>query len=192
MPREPRHQKVTQEQYFAAALARLAGHGAEGLTIGALCRELGVTSGSFYHYFGGWDGFVDALLRHWEAEQTERVAALAATQPGTELRVAWLRREATALPHEAEAAIRAWGRGDERVRLVQERVDARRAAELRALVLELGVDPSRADRLATMGLALLVGMQQLQRPVDVDLLYAVFGEFAETVLRPAPAAAHRP
>jgi AcrR family transcriptional regulator len=193
MPREPRHQKVTQEQYFQAALARLAGHGAEGLTIGALCGELGVTSGSFYHYFGNWDSFVDALLRHWEAEQTDRVAALAATQPGAERRLAWLRREASVLPHEAEAAIRAWSRGEERVRLAQERVDARRAAELRALVLELGVDPRDADRLATMGLALLVGVQQLHRPVDVELLFAVFGDFAETIRRhvrpPAPAGA---
>ena len=31
MPRPARHQKVTQEQYFEAALARLAAHGADGL-----------------------------------------------------------------------------------------------------------------------------------------------------------------
>jgi AcrR family transcriptional regulator len=181
MPREPRHLKVTQEQYFEAALSQLAAQGAEGLTISWLCRALGVTSGSFYHYFGGWAGFVEALLTHWEAEQTQRIVELARAAAGPEQRLEVLQRQATALPHDAEAAIRAWGRGEERVGQTQQRVDARRLAALRTIISDMGVAPQDAERLATTGVALLVGMQQLQRPVDIAMLGAVFDELGRTI-----------
>lgn len=183
MAREPRNLKVTQDQYFTAALEHLAAHGAEGLTIGALCRALGVTSGSFYHYFGNWGGFVDALLGHWEDQQTGRIVARAASQATPERRMDVLQSEAAELPHEAEAAIRAWGRGEEKVRLAQERVDTRRRDELRAIMIDMGVPQEHAGRLSTMGMAVLVGIQQLQRPVDVPLLFTLLEELAGTVRR---------
>lgn len=185
--REPRNLKVTQEQYFTAALEHLAVHGADGLTIGALCRALGVTSGSFYHYFGNWGGFLDALLGHWEDRQTDRIVARAATQATPEMRLRVLQSEAAELPHEAEAAIRAWSQGEEKVRLVQARVDTRRRDELRTIMVDVGVPPVDADRLSTMGLAVLVGIQQLQHPVDVPVLFALLEELAEVVARYAAA-----
>ncbi|GAA5148186.1 TetR/AcrR family transcriptional regulator [Pseudonocardia eucalypti] len=188
MPREPRHLKVTQDQYFAAALGQLAAHGAEGLTISRLCQALGVTSGSFYHYFGGWAGFVEALLAHWEDEQTQRIVRLARAEAGVEQRLGVLRRQALALPHDAEAAIRAWSRSDERVEAAQRKVDAQRHATLRAIIVDLGVPARDADRLATTGVALLVGMQQLHRPVDTELLSTVFDEFERTIRTLSPAA----
>lgn len=181
MPRQPRHLKVTQEQYFEAALARLAERGAEGLTIVALCGRLGVTSGSFYHYFGSWSGFVDALLAHWEAEQTQRVVELARATASPSERLDVMRQQAVALPHEAEAAIRAWGRGDAKVGAVLHRVDNRRHAELRTILVDLGVQPAPAERLATMGMALLIGMQQLQRPVNTRTLRGLFAELDQLV-----------
>jgi hypothetical protein len=45
----------------------------------------------------------------------------------------------------------------------------------------MGVPAERAERLATMGLALLVGLQQLARPVDEVALRAVFDEFGAMV-----------
>jgi AcrR family transcriptional regulator len=187
MAREPRNLKVTQEQYFTAALEHLADHGAEGLTIGALCRALGVTSGSFYHYFGNWGGFLDALLEHWEDVQTGRIVARAASQATADKRLAVLQSEAAELPHEAEAAIRAWGQGEEKVRLAQQRVDTRRREELEAIIIDVGVAPDDAARLATMGMAVLVGIQQLQRPVDVPMLFTLLEELANTVRRYAAA-----
>ena len=50
-------QLVTKEEYYDAALEVLAQLGFKGLNIGVLCKRLGVTSGSFYHHFGGWPGF---------------------------------------------------------------------------------------------------------------------------------------
>ena len=181
MPRPARHQKVTQGQYFEAALARLAAHGADGLTIGGLCAEIGVTSGSFYHYFGSWAGFVAALLAHWEAEQTQRIVDQASAVADPEVRLDLLREQAGALPHDAEAAIRAWSHADEAVGQAQFRVDRLRHNQLREAVLGMGVPADRADRLATMGLALLVGLQQLARPVDGVALRAVCDEFGAMV-----------
>ncbi|HEX4250650.1 MAG TPA: TetR/AcrR family transcriptional regulator [Pseudonocardia sp.] len=190
MPRPARHQKVTQEQYFEAALARLAAHGVDGLTIGGLCSELGVTSGSFYHYFGSWAGFVAALLAHWEAEQTQRIVDQARAVVDPEIRLDLLRDQASGLPHNAEAAIRAWSQADEVVGQAQRRVDAMRRGQLREAVLGMGVPVERAERLATMGLALLVGLQQLERPVDEVALRAVFDEFGTLVADQAKRVGH--
>ncbi|HEY1972206.1 MAG TPA: TetR/AcrR family transcriptional regulator [Pseudonocardia sp.] len=191
MPREPRHLKVTQDEYFTAALSQLAEHGAEGLTISWLCRALGVTSGSFYHYFGSWARFVEALLTYWETEQTHRIAELAGAAASPEQRLDILHHQATALPHDAEAAIRAWGRSDERVAQTQQRVDARRLTVLRAIASDMGVPPHDAERLATLGVALLIGMQQLQRPVDTGMLGSVFEELRRTIENYAGTPANR-
>jgi hypothetical protein len=55
-------------------------------------------------------------------------------------------------------------------------------------MLDVGVRPGDAERLSTMGMAVLVGIQQLQRPVDVRLLFALLEELAATVRRYAAAA----
>ncbi len=188
MPREPRYVKVTQEQYFAAAYACLAENGSESVTISRLCGRLGVTSGSFYHYFGSMDGFVDALLGHWEAERTQRVADMAVARENRAQGIDLMREMAIQLPHEAESAIRAWSRSDERVAHVVRRVDATRHTALRVLIEDLGIPTDTAARLATMGLGLLVGMQQMQRPVDRDQLRGVFDEFQHTIFRHRPEA----
>ena len=68
--------QITPVAYFQAAFELLAEEGYGGLKLGALCRRLAITTGSFYHHFAGWPAFVDGLLAHWEAEQTERVLKL--------------------------------------------------------------------------------------------------------------------
>ena len=74
---------VSREQYFDAAMDILATKGAGALTIAALCARFEVTMGSFYHHFRNVDTFVDALLGHWEAEQTHRVVELTASGNGS-------------------------------------------------------------------------------------------------------------
>jgi len=67
---------VTREDYFAAAMKILATQGAGGLKINVLCKAVKVTTGSFYGYFGSFDGFVEQFLTFWKQEQTERLVAL--------------------------------------------------------------------------------------------------------------------
>ena len=177
----PRHLKVTKEQYFEEALDCLAQRGADGMAVGSLCSSLGVTTGSFYHYFGGWSGFVDALLAHWESSQTHRIGARMADEATPGRRLELLQKEVLRLPHEAEAAIRAWGRSEDKVRLALERVDAQRISVVHGIAVDLGVPDRNAKKLASMALALLIGVQQMRTPVDGRLLRSLLNEHARTL-----------
>lgn len=167
---------TNREGYFDAAMTLLAREGRSGLRLAALCRSVGVTSGSFYHHFGGWDDFVDGLLEYWEIVDTRRLAELADREPDPEGRLDVLKHLALTFPHEAETAIRAWAHGDARVAVVQERVDAQRRTVVADALVAADVDDERAGRLADLAIAVLVGRQQRLGPTDVGELLALFDE----------------
>ena len=167
---------TNREGFFAAAMTLLAHEGRSGLRLATLCRAVGVTSGSFYHHFGGWDGFVDALLEHWESVDTHRLAEIADREPDPEGRLDVLKHLALTFPHEAETAIRAWAHGDPRVAVVQERVDEQRRRVVADALVAADVEPARAGRLADLALAVLIGRQQRLGPTDVGELQALFDE----------------
>jgi AcrR family transcriptional regulator len=164
-------------------MAILAADGAAGLKIGTLCRTLGVTSGSFYHHFEGWPGFVHSLLEYWEAEQTQRIARLAQANPEPFGRVELLKQLATGLPHDAEAAIRAWATLDPEVDKAQRRVDTERQAVVKGVVAGIVEDPDAAAKLAELGMAILVGFQQLGRPPESERLAFLFQEYQRLIIR---------
>ena len=152
---------VSREQYFDAALEILAQSGFKGLNIGVLCRNLGVTSGSFYHHFGSWQGFVDVLLEFWENRQGILLRNLdfGKGEPETDLEL--LGKLTEGLNHKAEAAIRAWAANDRAVNAVLERVDDARRKTVGKTIRRIVGDRETAKVLASMGMSLLVGYQQL-------------------------------
>jgi len=166
---------VTREQYFDAAMDVLATKGAGALTIAALCSRFEVTMGSFYHHFRNVDAFVDALLRHWETEQTHRVVELTASGNGSAQKTKILRDFCLQLPHESEAAIRAWAATNPRVALVQRRVDDARLAAVRDVLAPL-VSPADVEHLALVAMALLVGLQSWRSPLDRQELERVLDD----------------
>ncbi len=173
---------ATPEQFFAAAMGLLAGPGLPALRIGRLCREVGVTSGSFYHHFTNWDAFVAALLAHWTDDQVERVARLVRDEGDPVRRVEVIERLALAVPHEAETAIRSWAATDEVVAAAQRRVDQRRREVLTEVVLPLMGDERLASTLAELGLSILVGYQQRHDRDDSSVpLAALFEQYAGLV-----------
>lgn len=178
---------VTREDYFAAAMAVLAGEGFSALKIGRLCKAVGVTTGSFYHYFGSWDGFVAELLEHWEREQTERILALATVPDDPAERVATLKQLALTLPHEAEAAIRAWSSTNTVIAGFQRRVDDERLEALRLVISGVVPDRRTAEYLAFVGITLLVGLQQWRAPVDPKELRRVLDTYEELIAAHSPA-----
>jgi AcrR family transcriptional regulator len=173
---------VTRSDYFAAALDVLASQGHAALKIAALCKAIGVTTGSFYHYFGSWDGFVDELLAHWEQEKTQRIFQIAADEPDAVARVRKIKKLALTLPHEAETAIRAWSHINPAVERMQRRVDQERLDAVREVVSGVVADRRQAELLAVMGLSLLVGLQQWRSPVDVRELARLLDEYEGLVL----------
>jgi AcrR family transcriptional regulator len=176
---------VTKDDYFAAALDVLATRGHAALKIGALCKAIGVTTGSFYNYFGSWDGFVDELLAHWEQEKTQRIFEIAAAEPDPVARVRKIKKLALTLPHEAETAIRAWSHVNPMVDRVQRRVDRERLDAVRCVIAGVVRDAARAEALAVMGMSLLVGLQQWRSPVDTQELAGVLDEYEALVLADA-------
>jgi AcrR family transcriptional regulator len=170
--------QVGPAEYYEVAMTILADGGARALKISPICRALGVTSGSFYHHFDGWAGFVRGLLEHWEREQTAGIVELttASTDDAVE-RIDVLKRLAIGLPHAAEAAIRSWAALDEEVGRAQRRVDARRVEALEELLSAVVTDRRDAARLATFGIALLAGFQQTHDPADIETLQWMLDDY---------------
>jgi AcrR family transcriptional regulator len=173
--------------YCTAALELLAEQGPDGLTIAALCRRLGVTKGSFYHHFRDLSDFVDGLLDYWAAEHALRLIALSESVADPEERIELLRGIAISLPHDAEAAIRAWSWSNPTVAATQRKVDEARLAHLTRAGEQIGMTPERARVMATISLSVLVGMQQLVRPVPAGAMDEVFSELQRAYIAGAPA-----
>jgi AcrR family transcriptional regulator len=182
-------QLVTRIDYFAVALTVLADEGHGALKIGTLCRSLGVTAGSFYNYFGSFDGFVDELLGYWEQEKTQRIFAAASAVPDPVGRVRLVKSLAVELPHGAETAIRAWAHVNPSVAEAQRRVDQERRTALREVLAGVIPIEREADELAIIGISLLVGIQQWRSPVDPAELGRVLDEFEILVMDRARALA---
>ncbi|MEU9856535.1 TetR/AcrR family transcriptional regulator [Streptomyces sp. NPDC047974] len=65
MSRKQQRGEVTVERVLDAALDLYAREGEAGLTVAALTRESGVSTGSVYHHFGNLHGVVSALALRW-------------------------------------------------------------------------------------------------------------------------------
>lgn len=179
---------VTRENYHEAAMRILATEGAGGLKISTLCGELGVTTGSFYGYFGSFDGFVEQFLQYWWESQTARIVAMATDGDDAIERIRLVKDLGSHLPHAAEGAIRSWAHTHPAVAVMQTRVDERRLEVLTELLEPVAVAPTEAHTLGVVAMTLLVGLQQWRQPVTEREFNLVFDEFEELVLRTVPTA----
>ncbi|MEU0313081.1 TetR/AcrR family transcriptional regulator [Nocardioides sp. NPDC006273] len=172
---------VNRADYHEAALRVLAEEGAGAVKVTRLCSELGVTTGSFYGYFGSLDGFVDEFLEYWSESQTARVIEIANAQGDPAERIRLLKRLGSSLPHAAEGAIRAWAGTNPAVAKMQVKVDKRRLDALTDALRPAARDAREARVLGTMAMTLLVGLQQWRKPVTTRQFNVVFNEFQEFV-----------
>lgn len=172
---------VTKEQYFGVALEVLAELGFKGLNIGVLCRRLGVTSGSFYHHFGSWQGFVDVLLDHWEDRQVDTLRALNYNRGTPDDDIRALSDLACGLNHPAEAAIRAWAANDESVAVALKRIDESRRRTVFKAIDGIVHDPDTSAVLTALGMATLIGYQQSGTGDDSPGLDRLLTEFARLI-----------
>ncbi len=80
---------VSREAYFETGLDVLSDLGYGGLKLAEVCNRLGVTTGSFYHYFSGWPAYTQRARRaldagsnragHRDACTASRIRAAAST-----------------------------------------------------------------------------------------------------------------
>lgn len=55
--------KTTKEAIIQTAVALFKEHGADNVSVDMICKECGITKGSFYHHFSAKD---DILLNYWD------------------------------------------------------------------------------------------------------------------------------
>ncbi|MEU9807433.1 TetR/AcrR family transcriptional regulator [Mycobacterium sp. NPDC050853] len=171
-------EKVSRDDYFRAAFELLALGGKPALTTTAVCRRIGVTTGSLYHHFGSGAEFYKAVIDHWENEvtaaQRKRVDEVADPQERLEV----LEQAARDADHEVEKAIRVWATADRYVAAAQHRVDQVRHKHLTKHYITAGFGPNRADTLARIGFSILVGAQEIGTQVDRTRLNAALDEYS--------------
>ncbi|MGL9618912.1 TetR/AcrR family transcriptional regulator [Bradyrhizobium sp. U531] len=139
----------SRQSWLEAGLSQLAARGADGLSIVAVARELGVTKGSFYWHFRDLKDYRGALLQQWEAQYTQLAIERMEADGGSALDK--LRRMLSLPAAGAERlglALRSWALSDKEVARTLKRVDARRTAYLAGLYTQLGLDAARARTLA--------------------------------------------
>lgn len=157
---------LSRQAYFETALEVLAELGYGGLKLAEVCNRLGVTTGSFYHYFTSWPVFTRELIQHWlEARTVQHVEFVRAVSDPRE-RLDSLIQIGRTLPHGAEAAIRSWSSADSTVHAVQAEVDRQRFDTLYESALEVLGDERQAQLFASWGMYLLIGYEQALLPRD--------------------------
>lgn len=161
---------MSRVSYLETGLDVLSDLGYGGLKLAEVCNRLGVTTGSFYHYFSSWSVYGQELVAHWVEDRTMRVAAIVGAEPEPRRRIDILIQEALALPHGAEAAIRVWSSIDTAVYQLQADVDQQRFDLLESAAAEILDSEQQAKMFATYALYLLVGCEQATLPrVPSDL-----------------------
>lgn len=171
---------ASREAYFETGLEVLADNGFGGLKLAMVCSRLGVTTGSFYHYFPSWGHYTRELIEHWRQATHRRVEGLRAISD-PRARIDKLIQVGLSLPHDADAAIRTWASVDQNVATAQVGVDAERFEVIRDAAKEILGDDLEAAMLAKWAVYLLTGYEQSTLPHDRDGLAWMFRALTDSM-----------
>ncbi|WHU47439.1 TetR/AcrR family transcriptional regulator [Gordonia sp. L191] len=175
---------ASRETYFETGLAVLSSAGYGALKLSEVCRRLGVTTGSFYHFFRNWADYTDQLLEFWFDSHTRVEVAEVLAQPDPATRLDSLLAYGLSLPYGAEGAIRIWGAIDPKVHAVVSAVDNRRYQLVHDVVSTILGDES-AHRYASWAVFLMTGYEQTTLTRDVAVLEWAAQQLLESLRREA-------
>lgn len=159
----------TKESYFEIGLEVLTDLGFGGLKLAEVCNRLGVTTGSFYHYFPSWPVYTRELVAFWVQDRTVRLIEKIQLETEPRRRIEVSIEVGLSLPHGAEAAIRSWSSVDPHVYEVQAEVDRQRFEIMRSSAMEIAHDERQSQAFAIWALYVLIGYEQLTLPRDPKL-----------------------
>ena len=71
---------AARDSFFETGLQILADLGFGGLKLAEVCHRLGVTTGSFYHYFTSWSTYTRELIEYWKQDRTDRLSEMFSQQ----------------------------------------------------------------------------------------------------------------
>ncbi len=155
---------TARDSFYEAGLEILADLGFGALKLAEVCQRLGVTTGSFYHYFDNWSAYTRELVTYWREERTVRFIDALRRETDPRRRIRATIEVALALPHGAESAIRSWSSVDPEVHKVQQEVDRQRFDVIYEAALEICGDPRQAHTYAAMSVYVFVGYEQATLP----------------------------
>ncbi|KAA0111138.1 TetR/AcrR family transcriptional regulator [Mycolicibacterium sp. P1-5] len=157
---------ANRDAYFETGLEVLADVGYGGLKLAEVCNRLGVTTGSFYHYFSSWPAYTRDLVSYWVQDRTVRLIGAIREVSDPRRRIEAIIEVGLSLPHGAEAAIRSWSSVDPHVLAVQTEVDRARYKILYDSALEIVKDERQANVYAAWAVYVFVGYEQATLPRD--------------------------
>jgi AcrR family transcriptional regulator len=172
---------VSREAYFETGLDVLSDLGYGGLKLAEVCNRLGVTTGSFYHYFSSWSAYTKDLVGHWMQARTVGVVEAVRAEPDPRRRIDSLIQIGLSLPHGAEAAIRVWSSVDAHVYSIQAAVDQQRFDIMFESAFEILQNKRQAQMFAAWGVYLLVGYEQATLPRDAGVLEWIAGQLIDAL-----------
>lgn len=171
--------RKSKTDWYRACSRIVVKDGAKKLTLDALCQELKMTKGSFYHHFKGMDDFVEAFLVFFEQEGTLQIIEKVEQEASPQARLRKLIELATEYPSELERGARAWAHQDGRVRAVFERVDRQRLDYVVRLWRPLVADGATAQVRAQMMYSILIGGEHILPPINQKEIRVVFAAYLE-------------
>lgn len=155
---------ANREAYFETGLEVLSDVGYGGLKLAEVCNRLGVTTGSFYHYFPSWPAYTRDLVSYWVQDRTVRLIGAIREVSDPRRRIEAIIQVGLSLPHGAEAAIRSWSSVDPHVLAVQSEVDRQRYKILYDSAIEIVDDARQADVYAAWAVYVFIGYEQAILP----------------------------
>jgi AcrR family transcriptional regulator len=172
---------VSREAYFETGLDVLSDLGYGGLKLAEVCNRLGVTTGSFYHYFASWPAYTKDLVAYWVQARTVQVIEAVRAEPDPRRRIDTLINVGLTLPHGAEAAIRVWSSVDPEVYPIQAGVDQQRFDIMYESAFEILHNEKQAQVFAAWGVYVLVGYEQAVLPRDATALEWIAGQLTDAL-----------
>lgn len=162
--------RLSYDDWVEGALRLLAREGVGSIKIPRLCRELGVTKGSFYWHFDDIDQLTAAMADRWSAVQSEAVLELGALAAiPVEERIEKMAVMLVDQRHWlVETTVREWSRSNPKVAAAVRTLDQRVFETVKNTMLDLGFDENqaalRAGAMVYMGLGLIHGRDNLPTP----------------------------
>jgi AcrR family transcriptional regulator len=142
----PTGEKLTRNDWLAAALDALLREGVEGIHVEPLAESLRVTKGSFYWHFKDLQDLLVSVLEYWTTRMVGAVRDhqhLSGTPEENLLSVMEdIAREERA---RYESAMRTWAASDERAAAAVQRVDEARLEWTCGLFEEMGFSPEQSE-----------------------------------------------
>ena len=140
--------RLNRRDWLVLAMEVLSKEGAARINIDHLCRQLGVTKGSFYTHFSNRADFVDQLITYWAESLTQEIIDLAeakAALPPKERLLVLMQ-----LIHQKRAAgydtaVRAWAAQDSDVAKGVRAVDRKRFDYVKQIFHDIGFSGAELD-----------------------------------------------